>query len=724
MITNKPTIKNILGVYLTKAWILSLIGFLILSWLAAWRLDLYSQKATSKESIKGKIDITSSMISSIVTLIDSPPETIEKNIKTMDIILVGLELPFVETILPNRDEITNNLQKFKSWIENPDEVKSMLLKTIAENLKGDITVRIQIANNEEWLYASKGEKLPKFKADSFKELQEPEEFGPDIPLILKGDAWQMSKIIPDKVNPQFYLKITQDYSPGGLAILQGKYFKPAFLIFTIMFFLSLVSLYADWSKIESLRRYVRGLYDKETIRNIPEIPKELEHRPELNDLALEIRKLRIDLELKEVLEVDTASMAHEMCKPVDAANSIAKLITAAVTSLPVKLRESLEEIVDLSNEASELVNRILSLAKLTVKPKLDDVSRCDINQIAEKVANICNEDFDRGVILYTPSPSDRPAIVQGEAPLIKSVIRNLLNNATIHGCRQGNNNIIEVITLVKNKKVVIQIKDNGKGLSNYAKRNIFIRIFSSKKSDSSDTTKNDYPEGDGHGLGLRFVKRIMELHHGKYDLCNRNIWGGGAVATITFPSDDVDDEAFEDVPTNNDLAADESAKVIVEEAPAQNPTCSISQITQSVIDELKEQTESSNIEIDYSPDHSTIMQGDALLIKSAIHNLLSNAIYACLENQSFSVDKFVSKDNKNLIKIETHLRGSQVVLSIKDSGRGLTANPEQGQDLTFVKNVMDRHGGKLRTDNHVNGGVVTIITFPLTTPSDENNNNS
>jgi signal transduction histidine kinase len=624
-------------------------------------------------------------------------------------------------MLPNRDEITNNLQKFKSWIENPDEVKSKLLITIAENLEGDKTVRIQIANDEKWLYDSKGDKLPKFKADSFKELQEPEEFGPDIPLILKGDAWQMSKIIPDKVNPQFYLKITQNYSPDGLAILQGKYFKPAFLIFTIMFFLSLISLWEGWSKIESLRRYVRGLYDKKTISQIPEIPKELEHRPELNDLALEIRNLRIHLELKEVLEVDTAMMAHEMRKPVDASNSIAKLITAGGTSLPVKLREYLEEIVDLSNEASELVNKILSLAKLTVKPKLDDVSRCDINQIAEKVANICKEDFDRGVILYTPS--DRPAIVQGDASLIKSAIRNLLDNATIHGCRQGNNSRIEVITLVKNKEVVIQIKDNGKGLSNYAKSNIFTRIFFSKKSDSSDTTKSDYPEGDGHGLGLRFVKRIMELHRGKYDLCNRN-WGGGAVATITFPSDDVDDEAFEDVPTNNDLAADESAKVIVEEAPAQNPTCSISQITQSVINELKEKTESSNIEIDYSPNHSTIVQGDAPLIKSAIHNLLSNAIHACLENQSFSVDKFVSKDNKNLIKIETHLRGSQVILSIKDSGRGLTANPEQGQDLTFVKNVMDRHGGKLRVDNHVNGGVVTIITFPLTTPSDENNNNS
>jgi signal transduction histidine kinase len=706
MITNKPTINNILGVYLTKARILSLIGLLILSWLAAWRLDLYSQKATSKESIKGKIDITSSMISSISTLIDSPPENIEKNIKTIDMILVGLELPFVETMLPNRDEITNNLQKFKLWIENPDEAKSKLLNTIAENLEGDKTVRIQIANDEKWLYDSKGDKLQKFKADSFKELQEPEEFGPNIPLILKGDAWQMSKIIPDKVNPQFYLKITQNYSPNGLAILQGKYFKPAFLIFTIMFFLSLISLYADWSKIESLQRYVRGLYDKKTIRKIPEIPKELEHRPELNNLALEIRNLRVRLELKEVLEEDTASMAHEMRKPVDAANSIAKLITAGGASLPVELRKDLEEIVDLSNEASELVKRILRLARLTVKPNLDNESACDINQIAEKVANIYKEDFDRGVILYTPS--DRPAIVQGDKALIKSVIHNLLNNATIHGCRQGNNNRIEVTTLVKNKEVVIQIKDNGKGLSDYAESNIFFRIF---------TTKSESSEGDGHGLGLRFVKRIMELHDGKYNLCNH--WGG-AVATITFPSADVDDEAFEDVPTNNDLAADESAKVIVEEAPAQNPTCNISQITQSVIDELKEQTESSNIEIDYSPNHSTIVQGDAPLIKSAIHNLLSNAIHACLENQSFSIDKFVSKDNKNLIKIETHLRGSQMVLSIKDSGRGLTANPEQGQDLTFVRNVMDRHGGKLRTDNHANGGVVTIITFPITTLNDMN----
>ena len=43
--------------------------------------------------------------------------------------------------------------------------------------------------------------------------------------------------------------------------------------------------------------------------------------------------------------------------------------------------------------------------------------------------------------------------------------------------------------------------------------------------------------GDGishHGLGLKFVKKIMKLHGGKFDIEN-NIDGKGVTATVKFP---------------------------------------------------------------------------------------------------------------------------------------------------------------------------------------------
>ena len=710
MITNKLTINNILGVYLTKARVLSIIGLLILSWLAAYRLDLYSQKTTSEESIIGKIDITASMLISISELVDSSVEDISKNTETIDSILDAINHPLAQKIIPNPESATKNLRKLRALIEDPNTSKSKLLLTVLEKLKFNDGVRIQIANSHKWLYDSDNSKLIAFNTGNFTENLTPIEIGASIPLIRDGSAWKMSKIIPNKGNPQFYLTITQEYSPDGLAIFQAKYLKPTLLIFTLIFLLSLMSLYAGWSEIESLKNYVKKLYGKKTTSNIPKIPRSLQHRPELNELALEIRKLRIRLELKEVLEEDITTMAHEMRKPVDAANSIAKLIKDD-DALTIELRKDLEDIIEFSNEASALVTRILDLAKLNAKSNINR-DLCDINAIAQQISDEYQKTFSNGVILYTHS-AER-TLVRGDEILIRSAVRNILHNATIHGCKKGDNNRIEVSTSLQNTNVTVTIKDNGNGLSEYAKKNIFLRIF---------TTKSQTSEEDGHGLGLRFVRRIMELHQGEYTLENH---GNGAVATIIFPANDQNNDAINTNTTKNDFTNITTQKVDSIEKTPKNLLCNISQITQSVINELNAQVESSNIEIKHSLDQAASVQGDAALIKSAVHNLITNAMQACTDNQSDIVKNYLNKERSGQIKIETHLRTSGVVLSIKDSGLGLATSPTNGSEIeqdqcpSFVKSVMKRHHGNCKLHNHASGGTVAIMTFPITTLNDMN----
>ena len=72
---------------------------------------------------------------------------------------------------------------------------------------------------------------------------------------------------------------------------------------------------------------------------------------------------------------------------------------------------------------------------------------------------------------------------------------------------------------------MIKIRDEGPGIPGYAEGKVFSRFYSTVKPDSGRRS---------NGLGLRFVKKIMELHKGEVSLKNR-IMKKGAEAILKFP---------------------------------------------------------------------------------------------------------------------------------------------------------------------------------------------
>jgi two-component sensor histidine kinase len=83
--------------------------------------------------------------------------------------------------------------------------------------------------------------------------------------------------------------------------------------------------------------------------------------------------------------------------------------------------------------------------------------------------------------------------------LFSWVIENLIKNSI--DALEGNSGTISVSSdYLNDKKIFIDIQDNGKGISSRNKRNIFKPGYSTKKR--------------GWGLGLSLAKRIIEDYHG------------------------------------------------------------------------------------------------------------------------------------------------------------------------------------------------------------------
>lgn len=86
---------------------------------------------------------------------------------------------------------------------------------------------------------------------------------------------------------------------------------------------------------------------------------------------------------------------------------------------------------------------------------------------------------------------------------LSQVWMNLISNA-IHA--MNNSGKLEISTYENSDYQIVSIKDNGNGISKDIQDKIFEPFFTTKKS------------GEGSGLGLDIVKKIVEAHNGKIEL--------------------------------------------------------------------------------------------------------------------------------------------------------------------------------------------------------------
>jgi two-component system sensor histidine kinase CreC len=242
---------------------------------------------------------------------------------------------------------------------------------------------------------------------------------------------------------------------------------------------------------------------------------------EFAELSSAIEKLRTDLEGREYVEEYINTMAHELRTPITGIKATAENLLMPMSDKQRK--RFIENILDSNNRMDLLVNRLLELSRIERRDELIDVTNVDVRTLIEEVIKVPTRIGNiTSKSIKLDYEIDRDFSVSVEKLLAEQAIGNILDNA-IDFTKEGSTITIKVNE--SNTTVNIHILDQGPGMVEHERRQLFRRFFSSVRPHTGKR---------GNGLGLRFVKKIMNLHNGQVSLKNR-FMEEGAEAILKFP---------------------------------------------------------------------------------------------------------------------------------------------------------------------------------------------
>lgn len=179
-------------------------------------------------------------------------------------------------------------------------------------------------------------------------------------------------------------------------------------------------------------------------------------------------------------------------------------------------------IKDENDRLQKMVTKILQLARLK-KGQLElnqEVINVEeiIDSIAQSIAlQVANRDGEL-IVNYKATQND----IFADRSHIENIFINLIENALKYSAQRP---VITIETHNENNMVVVSIADNGIGIAKKELRHIFDEFYRVQKGNVHNAS--------GYGLGLSYVKKIVQLHGG--NIMVQSEVKKGSIFTVCLP---------------------------------------------------------------------------------------------------------------------------------------------------------------------------------------------
>lgn len=220
------------------------------------------------------------------------------------------------------------------------------------------------------------------------------------------------------------------------------------------------------------------------------------------------------------------NMTHELKTPISSISLAAQMLNDKSVTKSESMMTHLSSVINSETKRLRfLVDKVLQMSMFDRKKAIYNKKELDINEMVETIANTfqLRVQHTGGHIMTDIEAVDSTAYA--DEMHFQNAIFNLLDNAVKYGKPDSPLELFIKTWNPDDKHICIMIKDNGLGIKKENLKKIFDKFYRVHTGNVHNVK--------GFGLGLAYVKQIVDIHDG--DIKAESEFGKGTSFTIKLP---------------------------------------------------------------------------------------------------------------------------------------------------------------------------------------------
>ncbi|NSW98159.1 ATP-binding protein [bacterium] len=240
-------------------------------------------------------------------------------------------------------------------------------------------------------------------------------------------------------------------------------------------------------------------------------------------ILITINDVTENRQITKIKEELVLNVSHELRTPLSGIIGAIEYLNQNLKNEDKTINKMIDIILRNSNRLNEITQDLLSLSEIENKEKNGQLKRnvVDLREIIKNAEGIIFSTQKIKEVKISKNYQNAPIPFNGFANELEKIFTNILQNSLKF---ISNNGKIEINIKQNIDKIIIEIKDNGPGISPQDLEKIFERFYTVDHSRSKELS--------GTGLGLSIVKHAVNLHEGQIEALPSN---DGAHFKITLP---------------------------------------------------------------------------------------------------------------------------------------------------------------------------------------------
>ncbi len=245
-----------------------------------------------------------------------------------------------------------------------------------------------------------------------------------------------------------------------------------------------------------------------------ETPAVTAEKGEVGELFEGFEKMRIRLKdsKEEKARTEEANkelirnISHDLKTPITSIKGYVEGIMDGVADTPEKMEKYIKTIYNKAGDMDFLIDELTMYSKIDANQIPYQFHQMNVGDYFSDCAEEVGLDLEtKGIGFSYDFSCDPDTEINADPEQLKRVINNIINNSVKYRKEEGSRIALSV-SLQDEKTVLVEIEDNGKGISAKELEKVFERFY---RTDASRNSKQG-----GSGIGLSIARKVVEDHGG------------------------------------------------------------------------------------------------------------------------------------------------------------------------------------------------------------------